>query len=217
MNVLWVIVIVLAICPLLWLVAEFQPRIWLRIVLGLGGMAGVFVVSNLLTISRQFEANSYYGFTSKELIESTIDALKNGQSEEVLNELRKLNEEYSPTYENKANYQELVRVLQKTTRTNARMSSIDQLFAKLRSENRKALMPFVTAGDPDLEFTAAVLQELVERGAPHVRGRHSLQRSDRRRAGDSGVVHAGAREEDQAAPTFWRCSARRRRRSRRRS
>ena len=45
------------------------------------------------------------------------------------------------------------------------MSAIDDLFVKLRSEQRKALMPFVTAGDPDLEFTAAVLKELVARGA----------------------------------------------------
>lgn len=45
------------------------------------------------------------------------------------------------------------------------MSAIDDLFTKLRAENRKALMPFVTAGDPDLEFTAEVIQELVARGA----------------------------------------------------
>src|SRR6266702_4252334 len=45
------------------------------------------------------------------------------------------------------------------------MSRIDQLFAQLRAERRKSLMPFVTAGDPDLEFTAAVLKELVARGA----------------------------------------------------
>ena len=45
------------------------------------------------------------------------------------------------------------------------MSRIDQLFAKLRQERRKALMPFVTAGDPDLEFTAAVLAELAGRGS----------------------------------------------------
>jgi len=45
------------------------------------------------------------------------------------------------------------------------MSAIDDVFAKLRSENRKALMPFVTAGDPDLEFTGAVIEELVARGA----------------------------------------------------
>lgn len=44
------------------------------------------------------------------------------------------------------------------------MSSVDELFHRLRSENRKALIPFVTAGDPDLEFTAALLKELVARG-----------------------------------------------------
>jgi tryptophan synthase alpha chain len=45
------------------------------------------------------------------------------------------------------------------------MSAIDELFSKLRSDKRKALMPFVTAGDPDLAFTAAVLKEVVGRGA----------------------------------------------------
>jgi tryptophan synthase alpha chain len=44
------------------------------------------------------------------------------------------------------------------------MAAIDDLFANLRRENRKALMPFVTAGDPDLPFTAAVLKELIGRG-----------------------------------------------------
>lgn len=45
------------------------------------------------------------------------------------------------------------------------MSSIDELFSKLRNEKRKALMPFLTAGDPDLEFTAAMIEKLVESGA----------------------------------------------------
>jgi len=44
------------------------------------------------------------------------------------------------------------------------MFAIDALFAQLRQAGRKALMPFVTAGDPDLEFTAAVIRELVARG-----------------------------------------------------
>lgn len=48
---------------------------------------------------------------------------------------------------------------------NFTMSAIDTLFAELRAHGRKALMPFVTAGDPDLEFTAAVLRAVVERGA----------------------------------------------------
>jgi tryptophan synthase alpha chain len=44
------------------------------------------------------------------------------------------------------------------------MSAIDQLFQQLRSQGRKAFMPFITAGDPDLEFSASVLKELSQRG-----------------------------------------------------
>jgi tryptophan synthase alpha chain len=44
------------------------------------------------------------------------------------------------------------------------MSSVDSLFHDLRQSGRKALMPFVTAGDPDLEVTARVLKELAGRG-----------------------------------------------------
>ena len=44
------------------------------------------------------------------------------------------------------------------------MTTIDRLFQTLRAEGRKALMPFITAGDPDLEFSAALLAELVRRG-----------------------------------------------------
>ena len=45
------------------------------------------------------------------------------------------------------------------------MPAIDELFQKLRADNQKALMPFVTAGDPDVVFTSAVLEEIVGRGA----------------------------------------------------
>ena len=44
------------------------------------------------------------------------------------------------------------------------MSKIDELFKRLRAEGRKALMPFITGGDPDLPGTAALLQELQRRG-----------------------------------------------------
>jgi tryptophan synthase alpha chain len=45
------------------------------------------------------------------------------------------------------------------------MSRIDALFGELRKSGRKAFMPFVTAGDPDLAFTAEVIRELDRRGA----------------------------------------------------
>lgn len=44
------------------------------------------------------------------------------------------------------------------------MSSIDDLFARLKSEGKKAFMPFVTAGDPDLEFTQDLLKSLDASG-----------------------------------------------------
>ncbi len=44
------------------------------------------------------------------------------------------------------------------------MSAIDKLFESLRAAGRKAFMPFVTAGDPDLEFTAEVIRRLAARG-----------------------------------------------------
>jgi tryptophan synthase alpha chain len=45
------------------------------------------------------------------------------------------------------------------------MSAIDELFQRTRAEGRKAFIPFVTAGDPDMDFTIDVLATLVERGA----------------------------------------------------
>ncbi len=45
------------------------------------------------------------------------------------------------------------------------MSAIDDVFTELRKENRKAFIPFVTAGDPDLDFTKALLNEFSRRGA----------------------------------------------------
>lgn len=45
------------------------------------------------------------------------------------------------------------------------MSRIDQLFSDLRRQKRKAFMPFVTAGDPDLAFTGDVIRELDRRGS----------------------------------------------------
>lgn len=44
------------------------------------------------------------------------------------------------------------------------MNRIDTLFARLRTEKRPALMPFLTAGDPDLETTKALIEALASKG-----------------------------------------------------
>jgi tryptophan synthase alpha chain len=44
------------------------------------------------------------------------------------------------------------------------MSIIDSLFTDLRSQGKKAFLPFITAGDPDLDFTLQVLDRLEKLG-----------------------------------------------------
>lgn len=45
------------------------------------------------------------------------------------------------------------------------MNRIDQAFARAREQGRAALVVFLTAGDPDLETTAALIPELAAAGA----------------------------------------------------
>jgi tryptophan synthase alpha chain len=45
------------------------------------------------------------------------------------------------------------------------MNRVDSLFDRLRPQGRAALVPFLTAGDPDLATTALLIAELVSRGA----------------------------------------------------
>src|SRR5690348_5189806 len=45
------------------------------------------------------------------------------------------------------------------------MSRIAQRFGELRDEGRKGFIPFITAGDPDLETSSAIMKVLADRGA----------------------------------------------------
>ena len=45
------------------------------------------------------------------------------------------------------------------------MSRIETTFARLKEQQRKALIPFITAGDPALEITVPLMRSMVEAGA----------------------------------------------------
>ncbi len=44
------------------------------------------------------------------------------------------------------------------------MSRIQTAFQRLQGEGRKALIPFITAGDPDADLTVPLMQALVAAG-----------------------------------------------------
>src|SRR5215208_3179375 len=45
------------------------------------------------------------------------------------------------------------------------MSTVDEVFARCAEEGRAAFIPFLMAGDPDLETTARLLEAMVAGGA----------------------------------------------------
>lgn len=45
------------------------------------------------------------------------------------------------------------------------MSRIQQCFNRLQTEGRKALIPYITAGDPDIDTTLCLMHALVQNGA----------------------------------------------------
>jgi tryptophan synthase alpha chain len=45
------------------------------------------------------------------------------------------------------------------------MSKIDRTFQALKRKGRAALIPFIVAGDPDLDVTEALVLKMAERGA----------------------------------------------------
>ena len=45
------------------------------------------------------------------------------------------------------------------------MSRIERTFENLKTTGRKGFIPFVTAGDPDLDTSQRIVLKLAERGA----------------------------------------------------
>jgi tryptophan synthase alpha chain len=45
------------------------------------------------------------------------------------------------------------------------MNPVDELFTRLRKDGRKAFMPFLTAGDPDIATTTSLLTQVASAGA----------------------------------------------------
>ena len=48
---------------------------------------------------------------------------------------------------------------------NESLSKVDEMFCELKNKKKLALMPFIMAGDPNIEITSEILLKLQENGA----------------------------------------------------
>ena len=48
---------------------------------------------------------------------------------------------------------------------NGSLSKVDKMFCELKNNKKLALMPFIMAGDPNIEITSEILLKLQENGA----------------------------------------------------
>lgn len=94
--------------PLLWLICEFQEYRWLRIIFGVLAIATSYLVAYGVGSLQMLNANAWYGEASKELIHAVAIEIEEGETDRLLQELKWLEAEFEPTYENRAAYDELV-------------------------------------------------------------------------------------------------------------
>lgn len=101
---------VMIILPIAWLVAEFRGRIELRVIFGLLTIGVLTSFSWALSdVINHFDYNAWYGVATHELLSTSLNQVEDGHLDRVLKVWRGLNEQYHPTYENRANYDELVK------------------------------------------------------------------------------------------------------------
>jgi len=94
--------------PIGWLVAEFKGRPGVRRTLGILTLLWSFGVASLVGVLRDFNANVYFTGATKDLLEASVGALKSGRTDAVIREWTRASEQFRPTYENRADYREIV-------------------------------------------------------------------------------------------------------------
>ena len=102
-----VIILVIVALPIAWFASEFQPKRWLRLVAGSAAILSTFGVAYVVGSLERLKYNAWYGSASKELIDASVESLERGRTESVLTALKNIQHHFAPTYETKANFDQL--------------------------------------------------------------------------------------------------------------
>jgi hypothetical protein len=96
--------------PIAWLASEFRGSRALRISLGILAIALMTLCAwTLNTVHTRFTYNAWYGTATGDLISTSLQQIEDGHLDRVLKVWRGLDQQYRPTYENRAHYDELVK------------------------------------------------------------------------------------------------------------
>ena len=124
--------LLVSVLPLAWLISEFYPRRWLRVLLGLMAMVmvGVFVQDVVTKAERIMDykiraevarkVNAEDGAAMSDLISATVNQMESGNGRLVIGELRRLQETYRSS-DNHTRYSALMS--ETTARLKPKMSS----------------------------------------------------------------------------------------------
>jgi hypothetical protein len=96
--------------PIAWLVSEFRAKRGLRIALGVLAIGITATCSWFLGfVLTTLNHNAWYGGATGDLIRTSLLQIEDGHLDRVLKVWRGLDQQYHPTYENRARYDELVK------------------------------------------------------------------------------------------------------------
>jgi hypothetical protein len=104
------LLIAIIIClPIAWLISEVRGSRTLRITLGVLAIGVTATcIWALSAVVTRFNYNAWYGGATGNLIRTSLAQIEDGHFDRVLEVWRELDQQYQPSYENRANYQGLV-------------------------------------------------------------------------------------------------------------
>jgi hypothetical protein len=85
--------------PIAWLASEFGTYRGLRVALGLAAVASAMGVAYIVGHLSHFNYNAWYGGASKDLVDTMISEVEDGNIDRVMSVLRRLDLDYQPTYD----------------------------------------------------------------------------------------------------------------------
>lgn len=105
----YLVLLVVIASPVAWLVAEFKGSRSQRVTLGIVSLLASFGVAWLAGSLVRLNYNAWYGEASKDLVDSVVREIEAGRVAETMTVMKQLQQDFQPTYENRAHYDALVK------------------------------------------------------------------------------------------------------------